>query len=86
MSNNHQKRIELFQEINTICRDLAFIQDGRKNPFRWRVNSIKKFWIQFFGFMSLVEMTVEDLENFTALLKAKIKAEYKSKAFPFFHE
>lgn len=85
MKNDHEKRIELFTEIHSICRELAYIQDGVKNPYSWRINSIKKFWIRFFGFISLQEMTAGDLDNFRALLQAKVEAEYKSKGLPLFY-
>lgn len=80
-----RNRFELFEEVNGICRDLAYMQTGNKKPYVFQINAIKKFWINFFGFVSLQEMNLEDLENFKSLLQAKVEAEYKLKAFPIFH-
>lgn len=82
--NKNKKRPELFKEINEECRELAFIKTGNKKVFFGGLlytGKIKRFWLNFFGFSSLGEMTGEELTNFLLFLQSKEKADYKSKKF-----
>lgn len=83
--NNQLKRSKLFEEINQYCIEILIYKRGIKKPLAYEIHTMKNTWIKFFGFESLAEMTFEDLGNFKVLLKSKVDAEYKLKAFPIFH-
>ena len=79
------KRFKLFKDIDHLCKELAFIKTGNNKAFTKELlvrDKIKTFWLHFFGFHSLGNMTLEELKDFKSLLKSKVRADYKHKSLP----
>jgi len=76
------KRIKLWNEIKMLLTEIAMLKTGKRKAIVWEIKEVRRFWLSFFGSYSLGEMNVKELENFKALLKSKVEADYKHKGFP----
>ncbi len=76
-----RNRSKLWTEINGLLVEIAVLKTGKRKVMLWEVSEAKKFWLNVFGCNSLGSMNTEELDNFKALLEAKIKGDYKRKSF-----
>jgi len=72
-------RKNLFKDIWKLSGKLAILGTGVKKATFSKQYKTQKFWVRFFGFYSLSEMTTEELKNLKALIESEIRAVYKHK-------
>ena len=82
ISNSSKHRFILWGEIKELLKEVAKLKTGNKKAAVWEIAEARTFWLGFFGFSSLGAMNIEELDNFKALLEAKIKVDYKRKCLP----
>ncbi len=77
-------RVQLFNKVHELIREIGYYRTGTFLTIEAN-QKLERHWVNLFGFQDLTHMSTDELDNFTTLLQAKIRAERKLKCFPEFH-